>query len=197
MWYMDETNEKGEVTGRTTTTTYADATRYFIGKSALPDFNGGLSTTFSYKGIDLSIATAFQIGGYAYDYSYLSGMSSSFYVGHNKDMWKTFNPETGQGSLPIWNADNASNSFTQQSDLNLIKASYFSIRNITLGYTLPKNLMRKLGVEKLRIYATADNLGLWSKRQGFDPRVAMAGSDDEYGGYSPMRVISGGINLTF
>ena len=51
--------------------------------------------------------------------------------------------------------------------------------------------------EKLRIYATADNLGLWSKRQGFDPRVAMAGSDDEYGGYSPMRVISGGINLTF
>lgn len=49
MWYMDETNEKGEVTGRTTTTTYADATRYFIGKSALPDFNGGLSTTFSYK----------------------------------------------------------------------------------------------------------------------------------------------------
>ncbi|MCS2469679.1 hypothetical protein NXU89_08160 [Bacteroides uniformis] len=35
------------------------------------------------------------------------------------------------------------------------------------------------------------------KRQGFDPRVAMAGSDDEYGGYSPMRVISGGINLTF
>ena len=197
MWYMDETNEKGEVTGRTTTTTYADATRYFIGKSALPDFNGGLSTTFSYKGIDLSIATAFQIGGYAYDYSYLSGMSSSFYVGHNKDMWKTFNPETGQGSLPIWNADNASNSFTQQSDLNLIKASYFSIRNITLGYTLPKNLTQKLGVEKLRIYATADNLGLWSKRQGFDPRVAMAGSDDEYGGYSPMRVISGGINLTF
>ena len=78
-------------------------------------------------------------------------MSSSFYVGHNKDMWKTFNPETGQGSLPIWNADNASNSFTQQSDLNLIKASYFSIRNITLGYTLPKNLMQKLGVEKLRI----------------------------------------------
>jgi hypothetical protein len=197
MWYMDETNDKGEVIGRTTTTTYAEATRYFIGKSALPDFNGGFSTTFSYKGIDLSIATAFQIGGYAYDYSYLDGMSSSFYVGHNKDMWKTFNPETGTGSLPIWNADNASNSFTQQSDLNLIKASYFSIRNITLGYTLPKNLMQKFGIEKLRIYATADNLALWSKRQGFDPRVAMAGADDEYGGYSPMRVISGGINLTF
>ena len=57
--------------------------------------------------------------------------------------------------------------------------------------------MQKFGVEKLRIYATADNLALWSKRQGFDPRVAMSGSDKEYGGYSPMRVISGGINPTF
>lgn len=143
MWYKDELNENNEVVGRTTTTTYADATKYFLGKSALPDFNGGLNTTFSYKGIDLSIATAFQIGGYAYDYSYLDGMSQSFYVGHNKDMWDTFNPETGKGKLPIWNANDSGNSFTQSSDLNLIKASYFSIRNITLGYTLPKNLMKK------------------------------------------------------
>lgn len=197
MWYTDELNDAGEVIGRTTTTTYADATRYFIGKSALPDFNGGLNTTFSYKGIDLSIATAFQIGGWAYDYAYLSGMNSSFYVGHNRDMWDTFNPETGQGRLPIWNADNASNSFTQQSDLNLIKASYFSIRNITLGYTFPKKWLDKLGIERLRVFVTGDNLALWSKRQGFDPRVAMAGANDEYGGYSPLRVISGGINLTF
>ena len=112
-------------------------------------------------------------------------------------MWDTFNPETGKGKLPIWNADDSGNSFTQSSDLNLIKASYFSIRNITLGYTLPKNLMKKISVEKMRIYVTADNLALWSKRQGFDPRVSMAGADDEYGGYSPMRVISGGINLSF
>ena len=197
MWYKDELNENNEVVGRTTTTTYADATKYFLGKSALPDFNGGLNTTFSYKGIDLSIATAFQIGGYAYDYSYLDGMSQSFYVGHNKDMWDTFNPETGKGKLPIWNANDSGNSFTQSSDLNLIKASYFSIRNITLGYTLPKNLMKKISVEKMRIYVTADNFALWSKRQGFDPRVSMAGASSSYGGYSPMRVISGGINLSF
>lgn len=197
MWYTDELNDAGEVTGRTTTTTYADATRYFIGRSALPDFNGGLNTTFFYKGIDLSVATAFQIGGWAYDYAYLSGMSSSFYVGHNRDMWNTFNPETGEGSLPIWNADNASNSFTQQSDLNLVSASYFSIRNITLGYTFPKKWMDRVGAERIRLFVTADNLALWSKRQGFDPRVAMAGADSDYGGYSPLRVISGGINLTF
>ena len=195
-WYMDVTGEDGTVT-REKTTTYSSATKYYLGKSALPDFNGGLSTVFKYKGIDLSIATAFQIGGWAYDSEYLSGMSISYYVGHNKDLWKTFNPETGKGEFPIWNAVDSSNSYTQTSDAHLIKASYFSIRNLTLGYTLPRTWLDKLGIEGLRIFVTADNLALWSKRQGFDPRVSMSGGNSDYGGYSPMRIISGGINLTF
>ena len=195
-WYMDVTGEDGKVT-REKTTSYSSATKYFLGKSALPDFNGGLSTVLKYKGIDLSIATAFQIGGWAYDSDYLSGMSISYYVGHNKDMWKTFNPETGKGEYPIWNSVDSSNSYTQTSDAHLIKASYFSIRNLTLGYTLPRTWLDKLGIEGLRVFVTADNLALWSKRQGFDPRVSMSGSNDSYGGYSPMRIISGGINLTF
>ena len=50
-WYMDVTGEDGKVT-REKTTTYSNATKYFLGKSALPDFNGGLSTVLKYKGID-------------------------------------------------------------------------------------------------------------------------------------------------
>ena len=197
MWYMDVLDDQGNVVETTTTTEYQNATKYFIGKSALPDFNGGLSTSFYFKGIDVSIATAFQIGGWAYDYSFLDGMSSSYYVGHNKEMWKTFNPETGTGEYPIWNANDASNSFTQTSDLNLVKASYFSIRNITVGYTFPKKWMEKIKVQSLRVYFTADNLALFSARQGFDPRVSMSGSNSDFSGYSPMKVISGGINITF
>lgn len=198
MWYTDELDDAGKPTGnKTTTSTYADAKKYYLGKSALPDFNGGLSTTLNYKGIDLSIATAFQFGGWAFDYSYLSGMSNSFYVGHNRDMWDTFNPETGTGKYPIWNADNSSNGYTQASDAHLVKATYFSIRNITIGYSFPKEWMNKLGIGNIRIFLTGDNLALWSKRQGFDPRVSMYGGNTDYGGYSPMRVISGGVNLTF
>jgi hypothetical protein len=195
---MDELDENGEKTGNMIETTkYSDATKYFLGKSALPEFNGGLSTTFYYKGIDLSIATAFQIGGWAYDSNYLSGMSSSYYVGHNRDLWKTFNPETGTGEYPIWNQLDNSNSFTQSSDLNLVTASYFSIRNITLGYSFPKKWMKKIGIEGIRVYATADNLALFSARQGFDPRVSMSGGNGSFGGYAPIRVISGGVNFTF
>ena len=198
MWYMDEKDEEGNLTGNiVTTTTYSDATQYYLGKSALPDFTGGLSTQFYYKGFDLAIATAFQIGGYGYDSEYNSTMSSSFYVGHNRDMWKTFNPETGTGKYPIWNANNNSNSYGQSSDAHLISASYFSIRNLTLGYTFPKKWMSKLGIQKIRVYFSAENLAMWSKRQGYDPRVSVTGGTGGFGGYAPMRVISGGLNLTF
>ena len=198
-WWMDEVDEAtGEKTGKKVkTSTYADATKDWLGKTALPDLTGGLNTTFQWKGIDLTIATAFQIGGWAYDSDYLSGMSNSFYVGHHKDLWKTFNPATGEGEYPVWNANNSSNSFTQTSDTHLIKASYFSIRNITLGYSFPKAWMNKLGIGGIRVFVTGDNVALFSKRQGFDPRVSMSGGNSDFGGYSPMRVVSGGINLTF
>ena len=53
-----------------------------------------------------------------------------------------------------------------------------------------------MGMEKLRIYATADNVWVWSKRQGLDPRQSITGSvTSAY--YAPMRTISGGITLTF
>lgn len=197
MWYTDEKDEQGNVIGQTTTGKYTEATKYWLGKQALPDFNGGLNTSFSYKGFDVNIATAFQLGGWAYDSQYLSGMSASLYVGHNRDMWDTWNPETGKGKYPIWNANNTSNSYTQTSDAHLISASYFSIRNITLGYTLPSSLMKRWGIGSIRVFATGDNLALFSKRQGFDPRVSMSGGNDDYGGYSPMRTITGGINITF
>ena len=198
-WWMDEVDQTtGEKTGgKVKTTEKADATKYWLGKQALPDFTGGFNTTFQWKGIDLTIATAFQLGGWAYDSEYLSGMSNSFYVGHSKDMWDTFNPVTGEGKYPVWNANNSSNSYTQSSDAHLIKASYFSLRNITLGYSFPKAWMNKLNIGGIRVFVTGDNVALFTKRQGFDPRVSMSGSNSSFGGYSPMRVVSGGINLTF
>lgn len=198
MWYKDELDENNEPTGNIVTTTeYSEATKYFLGKQALPDFNGGLNTSFYYKGIELSISTAFQIGGWARDYDYFSGMSMSYYVGHHKDLWKTYNPETGEGQYPIWNANNASNSFTQTSDLTLVKASYFSIKNITVGYSFPKKWMDRLGIQGIRVYFSADNIALWSARRGFDPRLSISGSNYDSSGYAPLKTISGGLNLTF
>jgi TonB-linked SusC/RagA family outer membrane protein len=198
LWYYDILDANGDPTGeRGVTQEYGNATRYYIGKTALPDFTGGFNTSLYYKGIDLSIAAAFQLGGWGYDSYYLDGMSASFYVGHNKDMWNTYNPATKEGSIPVWNANNTANAYTRMSDTHLVSLSYFSIRNMTIGYNFPKKWMDELGIQGIRVFVSADNMALWSKRQGYDPRVSINGSDVNFGGYSPMRVISGGLNLTF
>ncbi len=195
-WYMDVKDEAGNIT-QEKTTKYNNATKYYLGKTALPDLDGGINTQLYWKGIDLSIQTAYRLGGYAFDSEYLDGMSVSYYVGHNKDMWNTFDPVTGKGDYPIWNANNTSNSYSQTSDAHLISSSFFSIRNITLGYTLPKSFTRKFYVNGLRVYVMADNVALFSARQGFDPRVSFTGATGSFGGYAPMRTVSGGINVTF
>ena len=82
------------------------------------------------------------------------------------------------------------------SDRWLTNASYLTLANITLGYTLPTSLTSKIGVQKLRIYAVGDNLYTWSKRKGLDPRQSITGgSSGTY--YSTIRSISGGISVTF
>lgn len=82
------------------------------------------------------------------------------------------------------------------SDRFLTDASYLSLNNINLGYTLPKLATKKIGVERLRFYVAADNIWVWSKRQGLDPRQSISGSSTgSY--YAPIRTISGGVTLTF
>jgi len=118
-------------------------------------------------------------------------------VGHNADLWQTYDPIKKTGNLPVWNANNSSNSYSQTSDAHLVSSSFFNIRNITLGYTLPKSFSRKFYVEAFRIFVMADNVALFSARQGFDPRVSFTGATGSFGGYAPMRTVSGGITVTF
>ena len=79
-------------------------------------------------------------------------------------------------------------------DILLTSASYFSLRNVTLGYTFPTSMMKKAGIEKLRIYLTGDNIWLQSKRKGLDPRQSFSGSTGYV--YSALSTYSIGLNLT-
>ncbi len=203
LWYYRVLDDKGNPTGELATTSDYNKlseggalNKFDIGKSALPDFQGGLNIALRLYGFDLSIATAFQIGGYVYDGEFASTMSSGFYGGHNRELWNTWNPETMSGEYGIWNNQSQSSSFTQSSDLFLTSASYFSIRNITLGYTFPTKWMQKLGIESARVFVVADNVALFSARKGLDPRTSMSGQGS-FGGYAQIRTISGGINLNF
>ena len=192
-WYMDEKDANGKVTGRTVTEDYTQASKYELG-STLPDFQGGFSTDFAYKGIDLSIATNFQIGGKIYDSMYSSFMHAGSNIGSNwhKDILNAWTPENKNTNVPIM--DGAQNSNSQSSRF-LINASFFNIRNISLGYTFPKEWMKAISASSTRIYVSADNVALFSKRKGMDPRQYAYGYSAA--NYSAIRTLSFGINLNF
>lgn len=192
-WYVDVTDENGKVTGRETTTDYSNATKYYIG-TAIPDFQGGITTDFAWKGIDFSIAMNYQLGGKIYDAMYAQLMHAGSDAGTNwhKDILRAWTPENTNTDVPILDGDQNANTF---SDRFLIGADFFNIRNITLGYTFPNEWMRKASIEKARVYLAADNVALWSKRKGMDPRQYIYGQSQA--NYSAIRTVSFGLSLTF
>lgn len=111
------------------------------------------------------------------------------------DLLKSWSPENPSATIPRFQFGDDDYG-ASASDRFLTSASYLSLQNINLGYTLPKAVCQTLGMEKLRVYMACDNVWLWSKRQGLDPRQSISGAvTSSY--YAPIRTISGGITLTF
>lgn len=196
MFYKDKLDENGNIIGRETTTTPGEATYYLCG-TALPWAYGGFGTRFSYKGFDLAVDFNYQLGGQIYDSDYagMMGITSSG-RGHaiHADLLNSWTEENPNTNIPKLVIDDTS--ATTPSDRFLTSASYLSLQNLNFGYTFPTKMTSKIGIGKLRVYLTATNLWLWSKRQGLDPRQSITGgASSAY--YSAMRTISGGISVTF
>lgn len=199
LWYKDVKDADGNITGRETTAVWTDATRYDTGKDATPDLFGGISLSAEYKGLDFSIQTAYQIGGWVYDGVYAGFMHSadSRNIGTNwhNDIAKRWTPSNTNTNVPRIDAYQDANNI---SDRFLVKGDYFSVRNVVLGYTLPQRITQKADIQSLRLYVVADNLLFMSRRQGFDPRMYFSGvvtSTDM--NYSPIKTVSVGVSLTF
>ena len=193
LFYKNVTDENGNVT-REVTSDYSKASRYLCG-SALPWAYGGFGTHLSYKGFDFSIDFAYQLGGKVYDSSYASLMSmSSGGSAIHADLLNAWTTENTNTSVPRLVYGDMS--FGAACDRWLTSGSYLSLQNLNVGYTLPASLTSKIGINKLRVYVTGNNLWLWSKRQGLDPRQSITGqTSSAY--YAPIRTISGGITVTF
>ena len=184
-------------TETTTTTNGSSATKYELGKSSLPDVYGGLSTTIEAYGFDLSIATAFQVGGYCYDGTYGGLMGSNAGSNFHSDMFKRWQKPGDITDVPRLENANMNMTGGVTNDRFLTKSDYFSLKNVQLGYTVPKNWLKKYsGIESLRLYVVGDNLFLGSKRYGLDPRQSLSGATST-DSYSAMRTVSFGVNVAF
>ena len=197
MWYYDETDAEGNVTGRSTTTEYSKATQYLCG-APTPDLYGGFGTSIDFYGFDFSASFTYSIGGLSYDSGYSGFMSSptSSIAGTNfhKDVMKAWSPDNQSSEIPRFQYQDQYSA--SESDRFLTDASYLNFQNAQLGYTLPERVVKKLFISRLRIYVACDNIVYWSRRQGFDPRFSFSGTTNSAVN-SPVRTISGGINLTF
>ncbi|MEG0892068.1 MAG: TonB-dependent receptor [Bacteroidales bacterium] len=197
LWYQDVKDKDGNITETKTTDDTSKASYRENGKHGLVDFYGGISTSFAWKGIDLSVQCAYQIGGYGVDSQYQGLMSAMDAPGNGihidaLNRWTTPGQITDIPKLEYGGKNQNANT---TSDRFLTSKSCFSIQNITLGYTLPSSVNKKLGISRLRIYATGDNLWLFSARKGFDPRISFGGGNGY--NYSMTKTISLGINLSF
>ena len=112
-------------------------------------------------------------------------------------MLNAWTPENRNTDIPKLDTQALYDFGTENSTFQLISSNYLSLNNITLGYTLPSKWTTKFGVASIRIYGAADNVALWSKRKGLDPRMGNFTMSDDYAAYSVIRTISGGVKVVF
>lgn len=196
MWYKDVLDANGQATGeRETTKTYSQATRYEVG-SALPKFYGGINPSISYKNFDLTAVISFKVGGKIYDQTYADIMHAGSTPGQqlSRDVlnsWTTTNTNTDIARFVPSNADN----FKSQSTRFLFDGSYARVKNVTLGYNLPRNWVSRVYMNNARLYVTGENIFTMAKHKGLDPELPDSGVSDNL--YPANKAIIMGVNLTF
>lgn len=183
------------------TNNFGAANRIVLGDPN-PDFIGGLTNQFSYKGFDLNILLQYQYGN---DIHNAAGnfMSASFDFFDNQttdqlDFWTPDNPNTD-----VPEARFISGNGTQLSSRWLEDGSFIRLKTVTLAYSLPRSILSQVGMNSLRVYATGQNLITWTSYSGWDPEVntdflaSNIGLGNDFYAAPQARTILFGINLGF
>ena len=175
----------------TNSAVFANDSRYVAG-DMFPDVYGSFSTELKYKGFDLSIATTYSLGGKMIDGVYQQ-MRSFYYPAQAKhvDLLRAWRKPGDITDIPRYDLGGS----IGYHDGMLIDASYFSIKNVTLGYTLSSRIAKRVGLKALRVYVAADNLYMATSLTGTNPQYSIIGGTDF--SYVPERLVSFGIDLKF
>jgi TonB-linked SusC/RagA family outer membrane protein len=178
----------------------SDNDRQFLG-SPNPDFTYGLNLNASYKNWDVSMFFYGSQGKEIMNYvKWWTDFFPSFQGAKSKDLlYNSWTSSKTNAKTPI--TENESN-FSNNNAVNsyyLEDGSYFRMKNLIVGYTLPNSLLSKYKIDKLRLYVQATNLFTLTKYTGLDPELI--GADDSYGideGILPtVRQFLVGINVNF
>lgn len=186
-----------------TNKTINSSDRKIVG-SPFPDYTAGFSSTFTWKNIDLSFLIS-TVQGFditqTLKTTYL--VSEEGWANTSKEMYdrryiNEQNPGKGYGRARVQPTD----TYYRTSSLSLEDGSFVRVRNITAGYSLPAALAKRLSIEKLRFYVSAQNPFTFTKYDGYNPEVSQNGSNAlepgiDAGAYPAAKTFVIGLNLNF
>lgn len=199
LYYLNTRDENGNI-NRNTTTNINEAQRVFVGNPN-PKYTFGINNTLTYKNFDFTIFfqgvsgnKIFNSGG-----QFMSANGSNGYDNQTVDQMKYWDKPGDITSIPeprLFYGNGVGNSTRYLSD-----GSYLRLKTLTIGYTFPSTILSKLKLNKLRLYATAQNLATITGYKGWDPEVNadyqatnINQGVDFYSAPQP-RVISFGLNI--
>ncbi len=172
----------------------------FIGRGE-PKHVGGFTNNFEYAGFDLSIF--FQ---WSYGADVLNANKLMFETGYNRrrdlNQFASFagrwTPTNTDSDIPRVSASPSNNLFSTR----LIEdGSYLRLKTLSLGYSLPKNVLDKLKLKKARIYVSGQNLFTWTSYSGYDPEVSIRNSaltpGLDFSSYPRAKSVNLGVNVNF
>jgi hypothetical protein len=168
----------------------------------LPTFFGAWDNTFKFHGIDLNVQVQYSGGNYVYNGT-KAGLRDQRFWNNDVEVLTRWQKDGDITNIPrAVLTDNVSNGSSFPISENVEKGDFVRIRNITLGYTLPKNLTSKINVSNIRVYGTVNNAFLFTNYTGTDPEVSTNGNSNGAPGVDrnsvPMaRTISVGLNVGF
>lgn len=162
--------------------------------NGMPDWTFGLNFNADWRGLDLNVFFQGVQGADVLDGTYRSDVQSGNFPSWMLARW------TGEGTsnkYPRLASDNTTNWMV--SDLYVCDGSYMRLKNITLGYTLPRKFTQNFFINRLRVYVQAENLFTWTKYWGFDPEISSNATSlgVDRGVYPQARTYTVGLNVTF
>ena len=176
-----------------------DNDRQVIGSSN-PYFSGGWNNTFRYKGVSLDVFFTYMYGNDVY----AAWKINTSKLGHKNGVLaeEARNRWTGPGSTDLHpRSVSGDTNNTRNSDRWLEDGSFLRLRSLTLSYTFPEKISRRLAMKSLRVYFQGDNLWLATRYSGWDPEVSN-NLDPRFMGVDNFsvpqpRMFCFGLNVTF
>ena len=162
----------------------------------IPDYTFGLTVNLSYKNFDLVVFGSGVAGNEIFPSSWRTDRPHcNTYAWYWENTWKQPGDNAKFPATTYWDQ------ITFSSDLNLFDGSYFKIKQIQLGYNVPKSILNKISVSQLRVYTSLENFFCFSKYPGLDPETASSGSASslgiDMGSYPTAKQFILGLNLSF